>query len=271
MSAKQSAENQEATVWRVLLVEDHALSREVAERILARMGLGVTAVADGPSALEALGRAGSDLVLMDVEMPGMDGFETTRRMRAAGWVTLPVIAMTAHARTSDRERCLAAGMNDYLTKPLTAEALRAMLTKWRARGAADPARDVQPALETPPDTTPPPAPDAPAVVWDEAGLRARLLDDPALFAVIVVGFLADLPGQLSELEARLAAPDAAGAARRAHTIKGAAANVGGENLRALAFEVERAANAGQLEAARQGLVPLRAAFDALAARMRVTI
>jgi signal transduction histidine kinase/ActR/RegA family two-component response regulator len=117
---------------RVLLAEDNAVNQRIACRVLEKRGYEVTVAADGHAALAALDRAAFDVVLMDVQMPQMDGFETTAAIRARERDTgrhLPVIAMTAHAMQGDRERCLAAGMDDYLSKPLKVPELLELLEK----------------------------------------------------------------------------------------------------------------------------------------------
>jgi CheY-like chemotaxis protein len=116
---------------RVLLVEDNAVNRRVAVGMLGKLGSEVTEAQDGQAALECLERASFDLVLMDVQMPNMDGFQATAAIRAnPQWAEMPVIAMTAHAMKGDRERCLQAGMDDYIAKPIRLEDLRVALDKW---------------------------------------------------------------------------------------------------------------------------------------------
>jgi PAS domain S-box-containing protein len=120
---------------RLLLVEDNLTNQEVATGILEQLGYtSVKVVEDGERALEALDRAEFDLVLMDCQLPGMDGYEATRRIRdgrmQTGGREIPVVAMTAHALTGDREKCLAAGMNDYVTKPVSVRGLAAALRRW---------------------------------------------------------------------------------------------------------------------------------------------
>ncbi len=117
---------------RLLLVEDNAVNRTVALRFLARLGLEADVAGDGAEALRKLTANYYDVVLMDCQMPGLDGYETTRRVRALGgpYATLPIIALTAHALQGARERCEAAGMNDYLTKPLNTDELAACLVRW---------------------------------------------------------------------------------------------------------------------------------------------
>jgi len=124
--------------FRVLVAEDNAVNTKLAVMLLDRLGCKVQTAANGVEALAALGRSQVDLILMDCEMPDMDGFEATReiRRREAGRRHTPIVAMTAHAMDNDRERCLAAGMDDYLAKPVRAPLLRAALERWRLAGTS---------------------------------------------------------------------------------------------------------------------------------------
>ena len=117
---------------RILLAEDNAVNQKIACRVLEKQGYEITVAADGHQALAALDRAEFDVVLMDVQMPEMDGFETTAAIRALERETgrhLPIIAMTAHAMEGDRERCISAGMDDYVSKPLKIQELIELLQK----------------------------------------------------------------------------------------------------------------------------------------------
>ncbi len=121
--------NRRRYLARVLLAEDNAVNRKVASALLGKCGCDVTEAENGRIALKILQQKSFDLVFMDVQMPEMDGFEATRQLRAEGR-TLPVIAMTAHAMKGDRERCLDAGMDDYVTKPITLDRVREVVLKW---------------------------------------------------------------------------------------------------------------------------------------------
>jgi PAS domain S-box-containing protein len=231
---------------RILLAEDNVTNQQVAIGILKKLGLRADAVANGAEALKALEFVPYDVVLMDVQMPVMDGIEATRQIRAAQPKVrnhrVPIIAMTAHAMQGDRERCLEAGMNDYLSKPISVQALAGVLARWLPSEKDE--------LGTSKPQTPSPIPPASGpVVFDRAGMLKRLMNDEALAQAITESFLDDIPRQMEALRGHLDAWESTGAERQAHSIKGASASVGGEALRALAFEIEKASKAGDLGSA----------------------
>ncbi|MBI5578954.1 MAG: PAS domain S-box protein [Deltaproteobacteria bacterium] len=250
---------------RILLVEDNITNQQVALGILKKLGLRADAVANGAEALKSLETILYDLVLMDVQMPVMDGFEATCHIRSAQSAVqdhqVPIIAMTAHAMQGDRERCLEAGMNDYVTKPIAPQALAETLDKWlpKEEGELRKARNDQ----RDGGVTDVSIVESQAPIFDKAGLMARLMDDEELARTVAEGFLEDIPQQIETLRGYLEARDAPDAERQAHTIKGASANVGGEALRAVAFEMEKAARAGDLDAARGHMAELDTQFDRL--------
>jgi PAS domain S-box-containing protein len=210
---------------RILLAEDNDTNREVALAQLHKLGYQAGAAGNGAEAIEAVRQGGYDLVLMDCAMPVMDGFEATRRIRATH-PGIPVIAMTADAMPADRDRCLREGMNDYLAKPVDIDRLAEVLARWLAASAAG---------------------EQERAVFDEEALLRRLRGDRQLAATVLAGFLQNVPSQLHNLRSRIDEADAPGARLHAHSLKGAAATVGAEGLRAMALAMERAGAAGDLD------------------------
>jgi two-component system, sensor histidine kinase and response regulator len=225
------------------------------------MGRHADAVGNGVEALEALRRADYDIVLMDCEMPDMDGFETSRRIRCPTSNLrnpgIPIIALTADALVGDREKCIAAGMNDYLAKPIEPRQLAEVLPKWlrppdaqrEAPHLAD--TDSQPVLE----------------VFREKELVARLSGDQALARTIVAEFLSDAPGQLQKLKRLIEQGDAKGVSAQAHTLKGAAATISAPGLCELTIQIQRAATDGELSRAAALLASVDKEFGGLKATL----
>jgi PAS domain S-box-containing protein len=246
---------------RILVAEDNFVNQEVALGILRRLGARAEAVADGIEAVEALKTLPYDLVLMDVQMPEMDGLEATRIIRDPKSAVLnhqvPVIAMTANAMRGDRQRCLEAGMNDYVSKPVSPQALAEALNAWLPPDALEDGSDVlaSPVLVS--------APEQEVPVFDRAGLLVRMMGDEALADLILTCFVELTPQQIELLREQLDSGDAVAAKRTAHALKGAASNVGGERLQRVAFEMEQAAHARNLNAARGHLPELQAQFERL--------
>jgi CheY-like chemotaxis protein/HPt (histidine-containing phosphotransfer) domain-containing protein len=221
-------------------------------------------VANGAEAVKALETLPYDLVLMDVQMPEMDGLEATKAIRGPESMVLnrgiPIIAMTAHAMQGDRERCLEAGMNDYVPKPVDPGVLAEALERWLPKEARTATHQAPGASAT---AAPAVVPVRVAPVFDSKGLMARMMDDGELARTVVEGFLADIPRQIEELRCFVAAGDAQGVQRQAHTIKGASANVGGESLRAAALAMEEAGKARDLHAVKACMAELDVQFDLL--------
>jgi CheY-like chemotaxis protein/HPt (histidine-containing phosphotransfer) domain-containing protein len=233
---------------RVLLVEDNAINQEVASKILSGAGLKVDVAGNGREAVEAVKKRSYDAVLMDIQMPEMDGYQATGVIREEARLNqLPIIAMTAHAMEGDREKCLEAGMNDYVSKPVNPEQLFSVLQKWikpRVKGKAPSGAPVAPAV---------PAPAGPAAdlrslkgVDVEAGLR-RLAGDAVLYRRLLVDFARSQAKAATEVRSALLAGDTERVRRLAHTLKGVAGNLAATGLEAAAREMESAARAGRLD------------------------
>jgi signal transduction histidine kinase/DNA-binding response OmpR family regulator len=224
---------------KVLLAEDNFVNQKLAVTMLQKRGYRVSVANDGLEALALLEREPFDVVLMDVHMPNMGGFEATAeirtRERTSGRARLPVIALTALAMTGDREKCLQAGMDAYLTKPINARELFGALSQILPHTAA---------AAPSPAAAAAPVPSAP--VLDLVMLRSNMDDDEDMLQDIVGAFLRDHLSQLRELHRGLAAQDAPGALRAAHTLKGLLLTLAAQPAADAALEVEHAVRGGDL-------------------------
>ncbi|WP_245537387.1 response regulator [Thiocystis violascens] len=253
---------------RILIVDDNLTNQIVATGILKQLGYSRTATAsNGLEALEALARDPYELVLMDGQMPDMDGFETARRIRLgeAGTANrdVPIVAMTALVMQGDRERCLEAGMDDYLSKPVQPLELAAAIAAQLAPASAPPsalrAASREPATPRIDRTTAAPTsdqrPPPSQAVFDEADMLYRVMGDRQIAAVVIEQFLSDAPTRVLELKACLGAGDLAEAHFKAHSLGGLAANISAPRLREVASSLEMlemtADNAGALAQALQ--------------------
>jgi PAS domain S-box-containing protein len=252
---------QEVKGMRILLAEDNLINQQVALAMLDKLGYGVKTVGNGAEAIEALRRGTYDLVLMDCMMPQMDGYEATRRIREQRTgirnPQIPIIALTADAMSGDRDKCLQAGMSDYITKPVDLGKLAEVLKKWLTAESAS-KKDL-------------PASGAPArteVVFDQEEFMARLMGDKNLADKVVSGFLCDAPRQLLNLKKKIEAGDIEDTKRLAHTVKGVAATMSAEAMRAVSFEMQEAAAAGKLDRAAALLPQLQQQFELVKKAMK---
>ena len=239
---------------RLLLAEDNITNQKVALKILEKAGYRAEPVFNGQEVLAALEKNPYDLILMDVQMPEMDGFEATgaiRRREKEKGGHIPVVAMTAHAMKGDRERCLEAGMDDYLSKPIQPKELIEVIER-QLRGA-------RPAE---PEMTPSEQAEVPEV-FDRKILLERLDGDEEIFKEIIATFLEDAPIQVEKLKKALQEGDANRVERQAHLIKGAALNIGGNGLQAAARELEVAGKDGDLTKAQSLVATLDQEFEKL--------
>lgn len=237
---------------RVLLVEDNEVNQRVAEKMLKELGHEVTIAASGTKALQCLSKRSFDLVLMDCEMPGMDGYETTRRIRqlegegAVSARPVPILALTAHSGAGVRARCLEAGMDDYLTKPLSLKTLSGVLANWLGSGDHEPPADAAPRAEICATQS---------LDFRAVGELRSLLGDG--FSQFVELFMTDTPQRMEAMREALQGQDLESARTIAHTLKGTAANVGAGYLAELCREMERAASLpGSMDQLREKLVQL---------------
>jgi len=245
---------------RVLLAEDHPINQKVATRMLENLGHRVTVVGDGRAAVEASGSGPFDLILMDVQMPEMDGFEATAAIRARERTSadrLPIVALTAHAMAGDRERCLAADFDDYLSKPIQAAAI---LGAFERLGLL--AEEIAPPAPTPRDDA------APA--FDRRAALEGLGGDEDLLDEVLGLFLDDCPRLLAEVHAAILADDPATLGRLAHTMAGVAGNFAAADVAVAARRIEAMARAGTAADAFEFLPDLDRAVDRFRAAVLAT-
>jgi two-component system sensor histidine kinase/response regulator len=231
---------------RILLVEDHAVNQRVALKMLERLGHRTDLASNGREALDLLAQAHYDVVLMDCQMPELDGYEATReiRRRIGDTRSLVIIGLTAHALLGDREKCLEAGMDDYLTKPVLPEDLAATLARWTDReGPRAPTpgfhRDAPPTLATGSGAE---GEQVPAV--EAAALRglAQSADEGENFLGELIGvYLRDLNTRITAMKSGLETGDAERIAQAAHAIAGSSGHFGAKTLIGLCREIENSA------------------------------
>ncbi|WP_201209908.1 PAS domain S-box protein [Rhodocyclus purpureus] len=242
---------------RVLVVEDNAVNRQVIKLMLTKSGIEVREAENGRQGVDSLLYGETpDLVFMDVQMPVLDGYAATRAIRQweaeSGRPPVPIIALTADAFEKDRQDCLAAGMDDFLCKPIEIGKLSAMLEKWLPRRAAEGQA---------------PAPEPAGSVFDAATMLELLGGDHELARSVVEMALDDLPGLFGTLAAALDAGQREQATRAAHTMKGMIAQIGGTSLSGLMKDVEQMLKSGG-EVDPASVAELRRQYEILSAALR---
>jgi CheY-like chemotaxis protein/HPt (histidine-containing phosphotransfer) domain-containing protein len=222
---------------RVLIVDDVDANRRLVLALLRSFGHAAETANSGLEAIALAATRRFDVVLMDVQMPDMDGMDAARRIRAQLGAASPwIIAVTANSTPGDRERCLAAGMDDFLTKPIQHQALRAAI---EGSGAID---------------------------WRRIESLKPFDPDGSMVAGVIASFLGDAPGRIAAIRGAQAAGDAAGLAAAAHALKGAAANIGAERLQDRLTGIEMLAREGRPQEARKAVDALEESLaDARAA------
>jgi two-component system, sensor histidine kinase and response regulator len=249
----------------ILLTEDNAVNQKLAVRILEKRGHTVAIAGNGKEALAALDREPFDLILMDVQMPEMDGFEATRVIRERealahptpdhkppGSLRTPIVAMTAHAMKGDRERCLEAGMDAYVSKPLqTQQLLEVIESLVPTHADAETDRPGEAQTDTPGEAEPP------EPVFDRNAVLARVEGDRELLRELVTLFLDESPGLLSEIQQSIARRDGKALERAAHTLKGSVGNFGAKRSYDVALKLEMMGRAADFTNAQEAFAQLQ--------------
>jgi CheY-like chemotaxis protein/HPt (histidine-containing phosphotransfer) domain-containing protein len=268
-----SAQREDGARKRLLLVEDSLINQKVAVGMLEKLGYEVDVASNGLEALQAVERAEYDLILMDCQMPEKDGYEATVeiRQREGGSKHTPIIAMTALAMSGDRERCLAAGMDDYIAKPIAEEHLKNLLGRWQGQlepgaNASQVGKQTEAVIDD---------------VLDELVLEnLRALEgagQSGLLSDLVRLFVEGVPEELATLRQCVASGDAQGLERGAHKLKSSSASLGVRRMAMLCAELEEMGRAGAVETSERlvtqldreftrGSAALRSAADARAKR-----
>jgi two-component system sensor histidine kinase/response regulator len=229
---------------RVLLAEDNEINQQVAQEMLERAGLVVGIANNGEEAVQRVKAEVYDAVLMDIQMPVMGGFEATQEIRKDGrFKELPIIAMTAHAMAGDREKSLAAGMNDHVTKPIDPDELFSTLVRWIKPGERGvPEAESRQAIpeEKEEDLL---LPELPGIALSSGLFRVG--GNKRLYAKLLCKFRESQQNAVAEIRAALRSGDREMAGRLAHTVKGVSGNLGAESLYRAAAELEKAIKEGQ--------------------------
>lgn len=250
----------------LLLVEDNPVNQELALEVLQEASIRVDVANHGAQALEMVKKHDYDGILMDCQMPVMDGFEATRLIRAnPAWADLPILAMTANAMSGDRELCLEAGMNDHIGKPIDVNQLFTTLAQWVKPSGQGPQTNGTPAAPANPDTLP-------AIEGlDLAQAMRRMGGNAALIRKLLGRFVQSQTLATQRIYTALEANDVDAATREAHTLKGLAGNIGASMLAEHAQELETALRQGQQTQAQQALPRLEEMLKTLIAAISLAL
>lgn len=260
--AGKQGDGQAEASYRALVVDDNPVNQKLARRLVELLGFSVEIATDGAQALECLEDQDFDVVLMDCQMPVLDGYDTTREIRRREGVgrRTPIIAMTAHAMQGDREKCLAAGMDDYISKPINRDLLAAVLQQWVGSDssfAASARRERN--EETPPHPAGPAALDQQeaAPLLDESHLTRLACEftadgDPELLQDLIGIFHSELPQRLASMRSAIDQRDARALHLESHALKGSCLSLGVQRLALLAHKFESLSRQEDLTSAAEG-------------------
>jgi CheY-like chemotaxis protein len=252
LMARSESTNTPSNLFRVLVVEDNAVNQKIALRQLQMLGYDADVAANGLEALEALEKNSYDVVLMDCQMPEMDGYEATREIRRREGQSrhTPIIAMTDNVIECNRERCFQSGMDDYINKPARQEDLAALLAHWTQASSTE--------MDAAADEY------APAKVIDRNVIdRLRKLtkeSSPDFLLGMIDLFIEDSPARINKMKEALWRADADTLAKAAHSLKGSSGQVGARRMFALCDIIEERSRAGSIEGAAPLLLTLEEEF-----------
>lgn len=258
---KFSITEEESQQSRILLVEDSEMNKRLASVYLKKMGYDVETASDGKESLDRLAKKNFDLVLMDVQMPIMNGIQATKVIRSGEDPNIdhkvPIIAITANAMSQDRKLCMNAGMNDYLSKPFKPEDLQSMLEKYLGN------RNIRKKQKRKNDRS-----SIPSKYYDKKALLDRIDGDIDLFRQLIALFVQEVPNQIKQIKLAIKANDPERITLFAHTIKGSAYNIRAMELKQIAFDIEQAGKSSDIHLAASKVEALDNIFEKLNTELR---
>ena len=239
---RAATSSNELAETRILVAEDNPVNKKVAEAILNKFGCGFDIVENGHEVLKALENSIYDIILMDVQMPELDGFEATKIIREnRKYDGIPIIALTAHAMEGDRDRCIRMGMDDYLPKPIKPDELRAMLITWRNGRNGDTKKDTIKDVSTGDDT---------GMIINMDKALEQIGGDESLLQDVFAVYLEDLPRKVTELRDAIDRGNPTDTHRAAHSLKGASASIAAEIVFNISKDIEMRAKENDLDTVR---------------------
>jgi len=264
--------------FNILLAEDNLINQTLATKLLETRGHRVTQASNGKEAVEAFKNGDFDLILMDIQMPEMDGFEATREIRKletcdpqqspiinhqSSIHSIPIIAMTAHAMTGDREKCIDAGMDDYVSKPIKPEALYSVINKVARKSQSEKEQKRTQPLQGSKTYSP--------KTFDLSGAMETVLGNEDLFREIAGMFIETCPDYIARIKKGIAGNDAGILEREAHSLKGTVGNFGAKEAYAVAHRLEKLGEEGEMATAAGELSNLESALNELASEMKIVL
>ena len=261
---KFSISEEESQQRHILLVEDSEMNKRLASVYLNKMGYHVETANDGKEAIDMLAKKNFDLVLMDVQMPIMNGIQATKIIRSGEDPNInhkvPIIAITANAMSQDRKKCMNAGMNDYLSKPFKPEDLQSMLEKYFGNS------NVKTKQKRKKDRS-----SIPSKNFDKKAILDRIDGDMDLFRQLIALFVQEVPNQIKQIKLAIKANDPERITLFAHTIKGSAYNIRAMELKQVAFDIEQAGKSSDINLAASKIEALDNIFEKLNTELRQVI
>jgi len=259
--------------FNILLAEDNLINQTLATKLLEARGHRVALASNGKEAVKAFKKGDFDLILMDIQMPEMDGFEATkeirdlererRKERESKTKRVPIIAMTAHAMAGDREKCLDAGMDDYVPKPINPETLYSVIDKV----AREPKSEKEQNRPQPSQGSRTFSPKT----FDLAGAMETVLGNEDLFREIAGMFIETCPDYIAKIKEGITGSDGAILEREAHSLKGAVGNFGAKEAHEAAYRLEKLGKEGNMATAKEGLSNLERSLNELVSEMKIVL